>query len=265
MVFLVTAACMIAAACACAMSYIAVNKRLEVGAAPSAQADGLGADASEPSGSSGRTGAVSPADSGRGPGFIVQLKRGFSVSPVPRWSVFAAAVLLTGVVCFCAQIFQWGGSGIDTIGFIKVAVTALIMMSAAVIDLFTKKIPSFLPILFLIAGTIMLAVEFIYMRESFLILLAGSLVGLVGGFLVLLLLSFITKGGLGMGDVKLVAAMGYLSGIAASFYSFFFATVLCLIVTLVLLISKRKKLKDELPFGPFLYLGYVLAIILGKF
>lgn len=68
-----------------------------------------------------------------------------------------------------------------------------------------------------------------------------------------------------MGDVKLVAAMGYLSGIAASFYSFFFATVLCLIVTLVLLISKRKKLKDELPFGPFLYLGYVLAIILGKF
>ena len=263
MAFLVTAACMIAAACVCVLSYIAANKRLEARAPLPARENDSREDAPEPSGSVGQTEPAGPADSG--PGFLVQIKRGFSVSPVSRWIVFAAAVLLTGVVCFCAQTFQWGGSGIDTIGFIKVAVTALIMMSAAVIDLFTKKIPSFLPVLFLIVGTIMLAVEFIYMRESFPVLLAGSLIGLVGGFLVLLLLSFITKGGLGMGDVKLVGAMGYLSGIAASFYSFFFATVLCLIVTLALLISKRKKLKDELPFGPFLYLGYVLAIILGKF
>ena len=263
MAFLVTAACMIAAACVCVLSYIAANKRLKAGAALPARENDSGEHAPDPSGSVGQTEPAGPADSG--PGFLVQIKRGFSVSPVSRWIVFAAAVLLTGVVCFCAQTFQWGGSGIDTIGFIKVAVTALIMMSAAVIDLFTKKIPSFLPVLFLIVGTIMLAVEFIYMRESFPVLLAGSLIGLVGGFLVLLLLSFITKGGLGMGDVKLVGAMGYLSGIAASFYSFFFATVLCLIVTLALLISKRKKLKDELPFGPFLYLGYVLAIILGKF
>ncbi len=197
--------------------------------------------------------------------FKESVHQAFSVSPISRSIVLAVSICLVGITVFCAQHFVWGEYALDTIGLTKVSVTVLLMMSAAVIDFYTKKIPNFLPLTFLVVGVVVLIAEFIFMRESFVILLVGSLLGLIGGFLILVLMSLITKGGIGMGDVKLISTMGFLSGISASFYSFFFATVLCLIVSLVLLILKLKKIKDELPFGPFLFLGYVLTVIIGNF
>lgn len=179
--------------------------------------------------------------------------------------IFIISVLSVGVICFCAQILNWGGNGLDSIGFIKILITAEILMSAAVSDFFIKKIPNFLPLTFLASGVIILIFEYFFMRESFFLLLGSSLIGLVVGFIILLLMSIITKGGIGMGDVKLISTMGFLTGIAASFYTFVLASFLCLAVTIVLLITKVKKMKDELPFGPFIFIGYIFVVILGRF
>ena len=67
MAFLVTAACMIAAACVCVLSYIAANKRLEAGAALPARENDSGEDAPEPSGPVRQTGAAGPAGGGPPP------------------------------------------------------------------------------------------------------------------------------------------------------------------------------------------------------
>ena len=93
--------------------------------------------------------------------------------------------------------------------------------------------------------------------------LLRAALGAVVLFAVFLVLALIAPSGLGMGDVKLAALIGlYLGwigwnavivGAAAGF-------VVQAIVALALLATRRIGLRGELPFGPAMLLGAVLAI-----
>ena len=68
---------------------------------------------------------------------------------------------------------------------------------------------------------------------------------------------------MGAGDIKLALFMGAVLGsmvIAAMFLAFLFGAV----VGLVLIASKLKTRKDHIPFGPYLALGSVLALLYGQ-
>ena len=96
-----------------------------------------------------------------------------------------------------------------------------------------------------------------------LILLSGVLINGLLGFtcagLFFLLIAYLSRGGMGGGDIKLAALMGFYLGtpniIAAVFISFITGGV----ASLILLAQKRKGMKDPLPFGPFLVLGGITA------
>ena len=88
------------------------------------------------------------------------------------------------------------------------------------------------------------------------------LVSAVGAALFLFILALIWPGGMGAGDVKLALFMGAVLGamvIAAMFLAFLFGAI----VGLVLIASKLKSRKDAIPFGPYLALGSVLALLYG--
>jgi prepilin signal peptidase PulO-like enzyme (type II secretory pathway) len=88
------------------------------------------------------------------------------------------------------------------------------------------------------------------------------LVSAVGAALFLFILALIWPGGMGAGDVKLALFMGAVLGtmvIAAMFLAFLFGAV----VGLILIASKLKSRKDAIPFGPYLALGSVLALLYG--
>ena len=88
------------------------------------------------------------------------------------------------------------------------------------------------------------------------------LVAAIGSSLFLLVLAIIWPGGMGMGDVKLALLMGgVLSG--AVVVAFFLAFLLGAAVGLILIVSKLKTRKDAIPFGPYLALGSVLALLYG--
>jgi len=83
-----------------------------------------------------------------------------------------------------------------------------------------------------------------------------------GFFLAIFLIS---KGRwMGFGDVKLAVLMGLLLGVsnvlAALFLAFFFGAI----ISIILVIFHKKKLKSEIPFGPFLILGTLLAMLWGQ-
>ena len=89
------------------------------------------------------------------------------------------------------------------------------------------------------------------------------LVAAVGASLFLFILALIWPGGMGGGDIKLALFMGAVLGtmvIAAMFLAFLFGAV----VGLILIASKLKSRKDHIPFGPYLALGSVLAILYGS-
>ncbi|WP_041083763.1 prepilin peptidase [Thermotoga profunda] len=84
-------------------------------------------------------------------------------------------------------------------------------------------------------------------------------VGIVTGLL--LLLGFLYKGGLGGGDVILMAALSLSLGIISSFYTLIFASVSAIIYALIK--NKGKLLmKQRIPFGTFLApAGYVVLLV----
>jgi leader peptidase (prepilin peptidase) / N-methyltransferase len=89
------------------------------------------------------------------------------------------------------------------------------------------------------------------------------LVAALGGSLFLFVLALIWPGGMGMGDVKLALFMGAVLG-ASVVVAFFLAFLLGALVGLGLILSKRKGRKDAIPFGPYLALGSVLALLYGS-
>jgi len=79
-----------------------------------------------------------------------------------------------------------------------------------------------------------------------------------------LILNILTKGrGMGFGDVKLAFVIGLLFGWADSILIILLSFIVGGLWGLYLIFSKRKKMKDRVPFGPFLILGCLIVFLFG--
>jgi len=104
------------------------------------------------------------------------------------------------------------------------------------------------------------ALLFSFSSNIFLIHLSGALIG--GLFFGLIY--FLTRGrAMGFGDVKLALASGWLFGWPDFGLVMALAFIFGGIWSLILILFKKKSLKDKLPFGPFLVLGMVLTFFFG--
>ncbi len=94
--------------------------------------------------------------------------------------------------------------------------------------------------------------------------IVNGILSSLASFIFFLSIFLITKGkGMGFGDVKLSIFIGLFLGyphfISALFISFFLGAL----VGTMLILLKRKKIKSELPFGPFLIIGTFLTFFWG--
>lgn len=86
-----------------------------------------------------------------------------------------------------------------------------------------------------------------------------SAAGAAVGFTLLLLIAIISKGGMGGGDIKLFALIGFVLGVKLVLLSFFLATLFGALFGLIgMLLGKVKKGKP-MPFGPYIALGTMAA------
>ncbi len=91
--------------------------------------------------------------------------------------------------------------------------------------------------------------------------LIGAIVG--GGIFYLLgILALIIykKEGMGFGDVKLMAALGFLFGIKNILVITVLSFALGAVISIILMIIKKRKLDSYIPFGPFIVLSTLLVI-----
>jgi leader peptidase (prepilin peptidase)/N-methyltransferase len=104
----------------------------------------------------------------------------------------------------------------------------------------------------------------IYMSSQISELLGFFGAGLaVGGSMLALFL--ITKGkGLGFGDVKFAFIMGFLLGLEGGFIALYISFILGGVISTILLLSKKSKMKTKIAFGPFLIIGTVSMIFFGE-
>ena len=91
-----------------------------------------------------------------------------------------------------------------------------------------------------------------------------SLLGAFIGFVLLLMIAFVSKGGMGFGDVKLYALLGFILGVKLVLLSFFVTTLFGSVIGGVGLLVKIVKQRQPVPFGPFIAAGTLTAYFWGS-
>lgn len=91
----------------------------------------------------------------------------------------------------------------------------------------------------------------------------SALLGGATGFLIMLLPYLISRGGMGAGDVKLAGLIGMAVGFPQIFAALLVGIIVGGLVAVFLLLARIKGRKQAIPFGPFLALGAVVALVWG--
>jgi leader peptidase (prepilin peptidase) / N-methyltransferase len=166
--------------------------------------------------------------------------------------------LLTGI--FFLSIFLTAGISFEMIYLLIVAFFLILIF---VYDLKHYIIPDFST--FSLIGVSLGYLLYISILENNLFLLYSSLLSAFFVFFFFFSLFYFTKGkGMGFGDVKFVIFMGLFLGFPKIIIGLFLSFFLGAIIGIGLILMKRKKMKSQLPFAPFLIIGTVIAYFYGE-
>lgn len=175
----------------------------------------------------------------------------WTANPRKPWEPVATAAVGTLVCFFLARRF-----GLDN-AFWHYLIFASVLVTASLVDLHEKIIPNETVLFGLGAGVLLQTLSPVgtWMQHLY---------GSAFGFGLLLLLAVIYKGGMGLGDVKLAAVVGWFLQWPLVAMGLLLAFLAGGLVSLALLLTGRITRKDHVPFGPFLAGGGIVAAIWGS-
>ena len=165
--------------------------------------------------------------------------------------------LLTGALFLFSFLFL--GISVELI-YLLIVLFFLILIF--VYDLKHYIIPDF-------ANFSLIGLSFVYLLYTFFIesdlqILLYGVYSALGAFLFFFSLFYFTKGkGMGFGDVKYVVFMGLFLGFPEIVVGLFISFLLGAIIGLILIAVKKKKIKSQVPFAPFLIIGTLAAYFYG--
>jgi|TARA_B100001540_G_scaffold315159_1_gene341739 leader peptidase (prepilin peptidase)/N-methyltransferase len=93
----------------------------------------------------------------------------------------------------------------------------------------------------------------------------NSLIGGIFGYLIIWSIIYFykklkNKEGMGLGDAKLLAAIGFWFGWMSIPFVIFTSSVVALLFVIPSLINKSKKMSSQIPFGPYIIIGCILYV-----
>jgi leader peptidase (prepilin peptidase)/N-methyltransferase len=185
-------------------------------------------------------------------------------------SVRYPLIELLNALLYVATLYRFGVRPSDPyIGILPMEQSFLIMalISAFIvvtfIDLEHQIIPDgiTLPgiVLGLILGPLVLRNPAIPWHTGF----VNSLLGMVVGGGAFYIIAVLSRGGMGGGDIKLIAMIGAFLGWEAVLLTIFVGSLFGAVVGIWLMVFKGMKRKTPIPFGPFLVAGAMAAIFCG--
>ncbi len=92
----------------------------------------------------------------------------------------------------------------------------------------------------------------------------ASAAGLLAGGGLFYAIAVLSKGGMGGGDIKLMAMVGALMGWKSVFLTIFLGSLTGALFGIVLMVTQGKGRKTKIPFGPFLALGTLITLFYGQ-
>ncbi|MGN1401313.1 MAG: prepilin peptidase [Bacillus sp. (in: firmicutes)] len=166
--------------------------------------------------------------------------------------IYMVVELVTGVIFALSPL--WVGWGTELL-LCYALVSLLVIITVS--DLVYMLIPDKVLLFFMIVLLLLLpVVERMTIMDSFM--------GALTGFFLLWVIAVLSKGGMGGGDIKLFAVLGFALGVhdvlLALFFSVFYGALLGILFILFGLVDRRQ----PIPFGPFIALGALTVFYFGE-
>ena len=143
----------------------------------------------------------------------------------------------------------------DPIKSVRFVLVFIVLVIEAVKDFRKKEVN--IPVLGILVAA---AIVMIFLEKDISVL--NAIIGLAEGLL-LILVSVMTKGQIGMGDGLLLAACGLMLGGKDNMVMFFFACLSSAIVSVLIMIIKKADKKTTIPFVPFMIPGFLIMVLLS--
>ncbi len=163
------------------------------------------------------------------------------------------AVELLSAMMLMAALWRFGCS----LELVKYFPLFSILLIVSAVDLESKKIPN------LFTGMILtwaLIWQLIFPDRTW----TDSVLGLLVGGGITLIVALVSRGGMGGGDVKLLAVLGFLAGWLDLLLIFILAVLIGAAAGIFLIVFRKKTGKTALPFGPFISLSYLIVVFWGS-
>lgn len=137
-----------------------------------------------------------------------------------------------------------------------------VLWPVGLIDLKTYRIPNKFILFGLCLRAFVLVFELLFARTGILYVLLSEIIAALALGLASFLCSICLKNSIGFGDIKLFIVMGLMLGLLGIWSAIFVSLVIAFVVSIVLLISRKKGKKDVVPFAPSIMLGTYISIVL---
>jgi leader peptidase (prepilin peptidase)/N-methyltransferase len=160
---------------------------------------------------------------------------------------------LTGI--FFVLIYLKYGLSLE---FIKYVIFLCLLTVIGIIDYQTTDVYLKTTLTGIIIGVIIIIAGYFY-GYSFMEYLYGAVLG--GGVISIIIL---LTHGMGWGDAEICFMCGLYLGLRLTILMLFLSFVIGGLSGVVLIITKKKSKKDYIPFGPFISIAAVIAMLLGN-
>jgi leader peptidase (prepilin peptidase) / N-methyltransferase len=162
-----------------------------------------------------------------------------------------------GAAAFAALAARWTEP--RDLSILSVYFAALLVLMAT--DLDQKLLPDLITLPLIVVALVLSVTGLNPLLAGKDLPVVSALLAGIGAPVLLFALDVVVKGALGMGDLKLVAGLGLLSGVTRLFSGLVVASIASAVVLIVLIAARRLTLRTAIPFGPILILGGILAAL----
>lgn len=174
-------------------------------------------------------------------------------------------LMLSTAMIYICLVYRYGiqDNFIENLNLIKYLILTPMLISAFVIDYRLQIIPNRLNLTMFEVG---IFIAFLYGTSNVAITIDMLLGMLAGGgiFLIITLVGGLIYGkeAMGLGDVKLMGALGLYFGLANIVVIAIMSFLIGAILGIILIASKIKKSDEYIPFGPFIVIAVFISIFI---
>lgn len=186
----------------------------------------------------------------------------FSIKRIVKDNIkFEVAAFATFLVVSLISNFLYFRSGSDYVQMYKELLLIYGVFLIAFIDFRERIIPNKIVLALFVIRIGFLIYELIIAFDVWkAVLIYPTLGGLIGGVIIVLAM-LVSRKGVGMGDVKLFAIIGLFVSSTKIIPTLFYSILASALFGIVLLTTRKAKLKDSMPMAPFALIGVILNMI----